>query len=367
MKVSKHHYAIELAERGNRVYFIEPPDLGAKGITVDRVEGYDSLYVVRYKPLYRGERFIPEFAYRWLIKAQVKRIVKFLGGPPDVLWSFYTYHFRNLDWFGAKVKILHMMDISGRSLLPPEVNSADLCFGVTDSLVKYLQPSGRPVYFINHGLSKRFIMNNGSGLLSDRPSMNSRQITVGYVGNLMMGALDRDTMIRVIHDHPEIRFVFWGQYKVGQDILDAYRSPESFRFVEDLQNAANVVLRGPVAPEELSKEIKEADCFWLCYKKDMNGIWEGSNSHKILEYLITGKPVITHKVETYEDYENILYMVKDIHNENYPLLFDRIVGDLDHYSSEDLGKKRIEMALANSYENHIKFIETKIAENGYYQ
>jgi glycosyltransferase involved in cell wall biosynthesis len=262
---------------------------------------------------------------------------------------------------------MHMMDISSYAHLPPETSSADICFGVTDSLVKFLQPSGRPVYFINHGLSKRFIEKNIAALATGREGANGRQIIVGYVGNLLMGAIDRPTMIRVVRDHPEIRFIFWGQYKVGQDKLDAHRVPEAIQFVEALEQAPNVVLKGPVAPEVLSKEIEVADCFWLCYKKETTGIWEGSNSHKLLEYLITGKPVITHKVETYEHYEDILYMVKDMHNDNYPQLFDRIVSDLARYSSEPLRKGRIEMALANAYENQIKYIESKIAEKGLYR
>jgi hypothetical protein len=77
--------------------------------------------------------------------------------------------------------------------------------------------------------------------------------------------------------------------------------------------------------------------------------------------------VITHLVETYEQYDDILYMVRDWHNENYPALFSRITGDLDRYAAPELRKKRMEMALANSYENHIRFIEARIAEKITYQ
>ena len=367
MKVSKHHYALELAERGNKVFFIEPPDPNAKGITIKPLEEMPAISLVRFKPLYRGERFLPAPLYRQLIKIQIRRLIKAIGVKPDVLWSFYSYHYQNLSWFGAPVNLLHMMDISSRSFLPPEARTANLCFGVTESLVKFLEPSGKPVYFINHGLSKRFIANNlpGSGVASPEtaaPTTANRPITVGYVGNLMMGAIDRPTMTKVIKEHPELRFVFWGQYQAGQSSLDAYMAPESLKFIEDLQAAPNVELRGPVTPEVLSRQIKEADCFWLCYKKEKNGIWEGSNSHKLLEYLITGKPVITHLVETYEQYEDILYMTQEWHNESYPALFSRIVNDLGHYASPQLRKKRMEMALANSYENHIRFIEARIAE-----
>jgi hypothetical protein len=60
-------------------------------------------------------------------------------------------------------------------------------------------------------------------------------------------------------------------------------------------------------------------------------------------------------------------MVKDMHNKNYPMLFDRIVNDLEYYSSEKLQKKRVEMAIGNSYENQIKYIESKISEIGLYR
>src|ERR1700742_4128748 len=93
MKLSKHHYAAELAERGNRVYFIEPPDLSVNGILTEKVAGYDSLYLVKYKPINRGERYLPAFVYRWLLRMQIKRIVKHVGIRPDVVWCFHTFYF----------------------------------------------------------------------------------------------------------------------------------------------------------------------------------------------------------------------------------------------------------------------------------
>jgi len=63
MKVSKHHYAMELAALNCRVFFIEPPDLSNKDITISPCADHPMISLVRYKPVFRGKRFLPAFIY----------------------------------------------------------------------------------------------------------------------------------------------------------------------------------------------------------------------------------------------------------------------------------------------------------------
>jgi len=105
MKVSKHHYALELAAQNCRVYFIEPPQLSHTGIEIKTCADHPLISIVNYKPVFRGKRFLPSFIYSFLLKQQVKALLKKINAKPDVVWSFQGYLFQNLQWFGAPVNL----------------------------------------------------------------------------------------------------------------------------------------------------------------------------------------------------------------------------------------------------------------------
>jgi hypothetical protein len=71
MNVSKHHYALELARRGVRTFFFEPPNTKLeKRIEIETdVEG-TSLTIVRYRPLFRGKSKIPAFVMAYAAVAE---------------------------------------------------------------------------------------------------------------------------------------------------------------------------------------------------------------------------------------------------------------------------------------------------------
>ena len=61
MKVSKHHYALTLAARNNIVYFIEPPSLESSGMVIQPSTESKNLFIVSYRPVFRGKNFLPKF------------------------------------------------------------------------------------------------------------------------------------------------------------------------------------------------------------------------------------------------------------------------------------------------------------------
>src|SRR5690606_6788212 len=61
--VSKHHYAIELAKRGNYVYFLNPPaDVG--NVVIDKTN-ISNVFVVNYQERIKGKRFLPRLLRKW--------------------------------------------------------------------------------------------------------------------------------------------------------------------------------------------------------------------------------------------------------------------------------------------------------------
>jgi hypothetical protein len=124
MRISKHHYALELADRGCTVYFIEPPTLETSGVTIKPTADHPRVHVVKYKPVFRGERFLPAWIFEWLLRRQINLLVKKIGQKPDVVWCFQSFLFRNLAWFGAPVRIFFLADQFNKPGVPPEVDTA---------------------------------------------------------------------------------------------------------------------------------------------------------------------------------------------------------------------------------------------------
>lgn len=362
MKVSKHHYALELADINCRVYFIEPPQLSNTGIEIKACADHPLISLVSYKPVFRGKRFLPAFLFSYLLKQQVKALLKKIDLKPDVVWCFQGYLFENLRWFGAAVNLFFAADQFYYEKLPPEIYSATLSLAVSDTIYEKIEKSGLPVFQINHGLQETFVKAAEELLQNGIPSSGGKNIKAGYSGNLRMEALDRQTMMQVIEQNPEVCFIFWGSYKKTDLNLGGLNNKEADYFISFLQNKSNVELRGVVNSEQLQQQMKEANLFWLCWKIDMNKLWDGSNSHKILEYLSTGRPVVAHHVSSYSD-RGLLYMLSTKENYSYADLFLQTVKQVKKGEYKDIISKRLKFVIENSYSKHIWRIEKLINEN----
>jgi hypothetical protein len=360
MRISKHHYALELARAGARVYFIEPPDLRVSDVEMEQTAESAQLRIVRYKPVFRGRRFLPAWLYNLLIRLQISKLKKAIDHYPDIVWCFDANRFRNLQWFGARHSIFFGADLFPDRKVSGEAKTAEICLGISDTIVQSMQGHVKaPVYFLNHGLSATFVEPAQKRLASLKggalPGRSVSDIRVGYVGSLVHEALDRKTMRSVISQHPELRFVFWGQYERKGNFV-AFESEEVFSFIDFLKAQPNVELRGAVSTTQLSFEIQEMDLFWLCWDLQKGGMWDGSNSHKVLEYLSTGRPVVSHYMSTYKG-KDILDILTNTNPDGYAELFDAVCERIRAGESPEAQMGRIEFALQNSYYCHIKSIE----------
>ncbi len=365
MRVSKHHYAIQLSKNGNRVFFIDPPDLSLKEnfLNTEIIE-YPGLHTVSYRPFFRGKRFLPRFIFKQLLRHQITIFKRRLQVIPDVVINFYPFCFENLKWFGARHAIFFAADLYKPGTVPGEAVTAGFCLGVSQSIVSLLQRSNPHSYFINHGLNAEFaaLAKKRLTTLNSGIPETKKVFTVGYIGNLLMEAPDRIVMKQIISSHPSLKFIFWGQYEKGQDNMVAYEQKEVFDFIEFLKDCPNAELRGPKAQNILVTEIEPVDLFWMCYDLNRTWLWDGSNSHKILEYLATGQPGVTHHIDTYKN-NDLLYMLNDTDNKAYPDLFASVIKKIENGEDEPLKKKRLQFALSNTYEKQIEYIEELINEN----
>ena len=361
MRISKHHYALELADRGCTVYFIEPPTLETKGVTIRPTSDHPRVYVVTYKPVFRGERFLPSRIFEWLLRRQIDLLVREIGNKPDVVWCFQSFLFRDLRWFGAPVRIFFLADQFNKPGVPPEADTATLTLAVSDTIYNRIKAGGRPVCRVNHGLQRAFHESLIRRLNEPARSTVHPPKVVGYLGNLRMEALNREAMLRIVDMCSDLTFIFWGSYKPAELNLGGLQSEEANRFIEQLIARPNVQLRGAFHGQELRDQMEEADVFWLCLKLDLTEVCDGSNSHKIMEYLSTGKPVITQPVSSYRDLD-LLYMMPDA-RDDFAAYFKSVIERLASGEDPGLARKRMEYAQENSYEAQLLRIEEWLPSN----
>ena len=81
-----------------------------------------------------------------------------------------------------------------------------------------------------------------------------------------------------------------------------------------------------------------------------------------MEYLSTGKIIISNNISTYKDRPDLIQMVKErTDNHQLPALFKKVISHLEEYNSPKLQSGRIEFALNNSYAKQLDVIEKIIA------
>ncbi|NDC78987.1 MAG: hypothetical protein EBZ67_14135 [Chitinophagia bacterium] len=365
MKISKHHYAMELAARGCRVYFIESPDLSVKGVRIEPCADHPNIRIVRYGPVTRGRRFLPGFLYALLVRWQVRLLVDAIGPRPDVVICFRGDVFDDLQRFGASLNIYFVADLptlSPKPALPEELASADLILAVSKSICRKLTDAGYKVSRINHGLQPVFedmakrleLPISASGPTNRRPPA-----VIGYSGNLLIDCVDRDAMLEVIRSHPGLRFIFWGNCRTDDSNLFGLMDDGAEAFLNALREAPNVTLRGPVPAAQLAEEMRECDLFWICYLRPGITPRDNSNTHKILEYLATGKPVISRTVSDYTD-TGLLHMLPDERADDYPAFFSQVLEGLSAGEDPGIVEKRIHWALDNTYTRQLDRIEAMV-------
>lgn len=356
MKISKHHYAHELAHRGCQVFFIEPPDLSRQGISVTPSLEHPGLHIVRYRPFFRGKRFLPPSIYSLLIRMQVRSIIRAIGHKPDVIWCFQGYLYHNLRYFGAGINLFFAADHFPSEELPSELDSADLILTVSATIRQRLLTKGVSCHQINHGLQRIFAEKALQKLGQPVLQRQRLQPVVGYSGNLRIETIDRRAMLEVIRSLPGYQFVFWGSYQAQDLNLYGLRDPDTENFLSQLQCLPNVVLRGPLPAAQLAEEMNGVDILWLCWQFKGLPNRDNANSHKILEYLSTGIPVITHEVLAYEQ-TDLMYMLPMDQASDFPDFFIKTAALVLQGEDATLPRRRISFALENSYAHHLDHIE----------
>ena len=359
MHISKHHYAIELARRFNTVYFLNPltRTMGIKK-KLQKLSEYTNIYTIDLEvPLPYLLKFHCRELFQKTLNLQIRTLLRQHNLSFDIVWDFDCGSlFYDLGVFNGKLNIFHPVDSTQNH---KKKFNVDIVFSVSPEILKQNNHISAPKYFINHGLGGVFYNNARSKLSSTekQAGKTKNSITVGYIGNLLIPAIDRDVFKNIIIQNSQVHFKLVGPFTPQS----GNGSNSEQKFILFLKNQTNVELVGPKGPEELHATVCNCDIFLLCYRK-YEGYFQ-DNSHKVLEYLSTGKVVVSSYLSVYEDKREIIQMLeKEQHLEDLLPLLEDTIRNIAKYNNPVYSRKRIQYALANSYANQVNLIEKKLNE-----
>ena len=336
--VSKHHYALTLGSQGREVYFLNPPINSLKEVQIQKTE-YLNVWEVSAPQIAKGLRFYPKFLRNLLEKRWLDKLEEKIGESFTTVWLFENSRFYDMNFAGEKTKIYHQMD-SNQSFHPRVASaSADISFCVTDYIRKDLLATSDKVFKISHGI--HFFHDTISLTNEEQNRFSHDGIHVVYVGNLDMNYIDENLVYEMVSKYPNIDFHFIGNYSEKGTV---------YTLCKDMPN---IVWWGSVPSTHIPMILNYADISLLVYRSKQYKE-QLANSHKLLEYLASGKVTVATYTDEYKDKRELLEMVDDA--SKVVEKFSEVVNDLEYYNSKEKQQMRINFAKENSYEKQLKKI-----------
>ena len=366
MLISKHHYALELARRGNQVYFLDPPDndhwnfKGADKRVKIRVSDVDpNLFLVEqvlYFPYLL--KFHARNIYNLLIKKQIRNILEVIGKPIDIIWSFELGNLFPLSYFKDDIfKVFHPVDEPGDEQAILAAQGADIIFSVTQEILDKYKKYNVRRSFINHGLADEFTE------VVTNVEMRLGRTQAGMSGNLLRTDLDRKTLLKIVQDNPDVDFHFFGSHKAKESNISGKTDADTEMFLKELHSFSNVNMHGVLKTNELAVSLNKMDMLLICYDIDKDQS-RGTNYHKVMEYLSTGKVIVSNNISAYRNEPELVRMTQNRqNNDELPALFRETALDLDSCNLPELVEKRKQFARQNTYKKQLDMINLEIYES----
>ncbi len=352
MFISKHHYAVELAKLGNTVYFLNPPDKILKErVLITAILETPGLFIINHRINFPYNiKFHSIMLFHWLIQWQIKKILNTIGEPIDIVWSFDLGNLYPFKLFPkTALRIFHPVDEPLNDAAINSAKDAQVIFSVTHEILEKYTGFVVPAHFVNHGVSELFL--HCENLVS--PGDSTR---VGFAGNLLRTDIDRPVLLQIIHENPDVIFEFLGSYQENDSNIGGGLNSETTLFLKSLRSYSNVVLHGVVKPEELAAAYQHIDAFLICYdiEKDQS---KGTNYHKVMEFISTGKVIISNNISTYKGMPHLVTMVEERDNNRMlPALFKKTILSLVENNSGLAMDRRKKYAREHSYQKQLEKI-----------
>ena len=177
---------------------------------------------------------------------------------------------------------------------------SDIAFFVNKDLWSERKGVNEHTYYLSHGVDyEHFAKAQDDSLPVPDDIKTIPHPIVGYMG--IIKAIDIELVAYLGKRNPEKSFVFVG---------------EVFRGVNELTSLSNVHFLGQKAYSVLPQYLKAFDCCTLYYKTD-NKFDNYRNPKKFMEYMATGKPIVTvntHEMKLFKDCIYIADSYESFHN-----------------------------------------------------
>lgn len=346
--ISKQHYALELSGQYEVYYLSFPEKKMGTGFSITKDPYSGRVHLLNYKvPLPHRLMFKATPLYKWMNKRTIRKVLQKITGnqPFDLVIDFGLFFlYDDLTWVNARKKVFFPVDDALG--LPVNYKGANLVLSVSQNIVDKFRQHNVPAHFIHHGLSVEYASLAEKRLqepdLGIKTTWNE-PVKVGYIGNLDNDFVDRAVMLQVMQETPSCRFHIYGW-------APDQKKHATSAFWQQLLALNNVQFHGKQSPSELAQKIQDMDVLLLCYKPDYKR-YHAENSHKIMEYLSTGKPVVSTCISIFE-HTGLLYMTPKDKNEELLSLLQQVTKQPSLYSNAAEAEKRIRFALEHTYARH---------------
>jgi hypothetical protein len=99
---------------------------------------------------------------------------------------------------------------------------------------------------------------------------------------------------------------------------------------------------------------KAADVLLLCYKSEFQKD-QATNSHKLMEYLGSGKVIVATFTSEFAEFGALIEMTHS--NSEFADVLDRVVKDIGYFNNKEISSKRKMVTEDNTYPKQLEKIE----------
>lgn len=352
MFISKHHYAVELSKLGYEVYFVNPPKENKLGglprIKIEATE-YENLFTVNHTLFFSYYlKFHLPFLHNILIFIQRWLLLK-KTGKLDLILSFDLTNNFPLKGLACK-KIFFAADEPRAEQNFVSARNADLIVSVSQHILDLYEKHFHQTkkLLINHGLSEEFL-----NIPKDLPK-KYEGVNIGLSGNFLFNDIDYPILLQIVIENPQVKFHFYGNHSTESNIV-ADTSKVNIDYLKKIKLSSNCIFYGILDKRELALELNQMDAFLICYDPQ-KGQSSGSNSHKILEFLSTGKVIFSSHFSYYEGTDLFVMNENQSNQKDFNSLFKLVLEDLQNLNSEIAIGVRIDYSHKFSYTRNCESI-----------
>lgn len=298
---------------------------------------YQNVFTADYTGFVRGLRFLPKAIQLRIFRQKFRHLQTLCGTTFDIVWSFDNSVFLNLSFLDNSVlKIAHIVDITQDFNFPELAASSDICFGVSAPIVSRLRKSNAKSFHLHHGFAQR---ENGEEPFFEK---GNTALHAGYVGNLDLKYVDWPLFEEVISLNRDVTFYFAGPLSKSNPAIMSIRK------------YSNVKLTGKIETSGVPGFLLKMDILLLLYRvaefpKQL------TNSHKVMEYLGSGKVIVSSWLDDYQECSGLIEMTRS--REEVPALFRMVKTGINQFNSTARIEERKTFAREHTYDRQIERIE----------